>query len=183
MRTYVALLRGINVSGRNIVPMSGLKKLFLGSGFLDVVTYLNSGNVVFRTRNAAPDRLRSVIESAVKRQFALEIKVLVSTLEQLIRCLRACPYDPGKLRPGENIFLTILSSVPVAELVDNLTSAKDETDECLTTGNVVYILTRRGYSKTSYANSFIEKTLAVDATTRNINSLNKIAEIGSKLGR
>lgn len=183
MRTYVALLRGINVSGRKVVPMSELKKLFIDSGFRDVVTYINSGNAVFRADKITTAGMRALIEARLKTRFGFEVKVIVLSLRELTEYLSACPYDQGKLRQGEVVYVTLLSASPGMEKIGGMMTDPNETDEFTMKGKAVYLIARHGYSRTRYNNAFIENELKVGATTRNINTLVKIAEIGLNLSR
>lgn len=183
MQTYVALLRGININGRKIVPMSELKSLFIDSGFVDVVTYINSGNVVFRAEKITTTMMRSLIEAELEKRFGFEVKVIVLSLKELTGHLSACPYDRMRMHQGEVIYLSLLSVSPGNKKIRGIQADPNETDEFIVKGKVVYLVVRHGYSRTRYNNAFIENELKVDATTRNINTLMKIAEIGLKLSR
>ncbi len=177
---FVALLRGINVSGKKVVPMAELRKLFLEAGYAGVSTYINSGNVVFNSDGEDPDAVRSDIEARLMKKFGFEVKVIVTTLPELRGYLSGCPYDEGLLKDGENIYITILSRRPGREESAGVESVDGKGDEHLLAGKAVYILVKGGYTKTVFSNSFLEKKLGVDATTRNINTLRKIAEIWEK---
>jgi uncharacterized protein (DUF1697 family) len=83
VRTFVALLRGVNVGGNNMISMSELAECVKGLGFSDVRTYINSGNVVFRARARNPRKLEQDIEAAIERRFSAGIRVLVRDLDQM----------------------------------------------------------------------------------------------------
>jgi uncharacterized protein (DUF1697 family) len=83
VRTFVALLRGVNVGGNNMISMSELTECVQGLGFSDVRTYINSGNVVFRARARNPRKLEEDIEAAIDRRFSASIRVLVRDLDQM----------------------------------------------------------------------------------------------------
>ena len=105
MRRYIALLRGVNISGKNKVPMAELKLGFESLGFSDVRTWLNSGNVVFSSEETEPAALTGQIEGMIQRRFGLEIPVFVLPQEELADTLRHAPdwwgtEDPdGEYRP------------------------------------------------------------------------------------
>lgn len=181
MQTCVALLRGVNVSGKKTVPMNELKRLFVDSGFVNVVTYLNSGNVVFQSDKDTNPRIRGLIEANLERRFGFEIKVIVLGLGELERYISRCPYDEKKLSQGEVIYFTLLSSAPSRKAVNEMKTCPDETDDFVVAVKVVYLVAGHGYSKTRYNNAFFEKAFRVDATTRNINTLRRISEIGLEL--
>ena len=83
MKTYIALLRGINVSGKNIIKMTELKQLFLNEGFKNVTTYIQSGNVVFNTTENSKIKLEQLISIAIKNQFGYNINLLILTNKEL----------------------------------------------------------------------------------------------------
>ncbi|MCW1921141.1 DUF1697 domain-containing protein [Luteolibacter arcticus] len=91
MKTYLALLRGINVSGKNPVPMAKLKASLSELGLADVQTYLQSGNVVFRTKkSSSPAKLATEIEAVITRDFGYKVPVLVLTAAEIeLRCAQA----------------------------------------------------------------------------------------------
>jgi uncharacterized protein (DUF1697 family) len=91
MTTYVALLRGINVGGHTKVDMKTLKVLFEELGYHDVRTYINSGNVIFRTAQADPRTLEDAIEKAIHRIFSHEIYVVVRSLDEMDRLMDHLP--------------------------------------------------------------------------------------------
>ena len=80
---YIALLRGINVGGKNKVDMKKLKSTFESLGYTSVVTYINSGNIIFEDSSKGQDRFSDEIEDAIKRDFQLDIKVLVKSFEEI----------------------------------------------------------------------------------------------------
>ena len=91
MKRYIALLRGVNISGKNKVPMAELKKGFEGLGFGEVKTYLNSGNVIFSSVEENTEGLMHRIESMIKNQFSLDIPVFVIPKESLEDILQHAP--------------------------------------------------------------------------------------------
>ncbi len=180
MRIYVALLRGINVSGKKTVPMPELKKLFSDAGYTSISTYINSGNVVFKSEKSDPDAIRQILEERIEAKFGFEVKVIVIELAELVSCLAQCPFKERSLGAGEQIYLTFLSKPPSRQAVGAIENRKGDSDEHVLRGKVVYLLVKNGYSNTSLNNKFLEKKLCVDSTTRNINTLRKISEIGDE---
>ena len=94
MAIYIALMRGINVSGRHLIRMAELQNSFAALGFADVQTYLQSGNVVFRSGKSDASTLASVIENKVKQDFGHDVAVLVLTAGQLAAIAAANPLWP-----------------------------------------------------------------------------------------
>ncbi len=178
MKPYVALLRGVNVSGKRIVPMSRLKRILLDAGFHDVTTFLNSGNVVFRAWDADSTRAVALIEEVIEDEFGFHVKVLVLSIREVRQILGKCPFVEGTSGKSGKVYVTFLSSVPRPAAVAKLRLVSDETDEIAISGKAVYLLARRGYASTTFNNNFIERILQVEATTRNTNTLRKIVELG-----
>ena len=100
MKRYIALLRGVNISGKNKVPMAELKKVFEGLGFGEVKTYLNSGNVIFSSVEENTEGLMRRIESMIKKQFSLDIPVFVIPKESLEDILQHAPEWWGSENKG-----------------------------------------------------------------------------------
>jgi uncharacterized protein (DUF1697 family) len=89
--TYLALLRGINVGGKNKVEMSRLKSMFEGIGLTDVRTYINSGNVIFTSRRRKPVSLTPLIEDAIAGEFGFPVKVVLRDLDNMRAVVDAIP--------------------------------------------------------------------------------------------
>lgn len=166
------------MSGKKTVAMTELKKVFADCGFSDVSTCINSGNVVFRSKMNSIARLKKPVELKIKKKFGFEVKTVILELAELERILSRCPFRENDLKAGEKIYFTILSGVPDRKLVSKLEGFERGTDEFIVMGNVIYLLVKNGYSRTVLNNGLIEKVLNTDGTTRNINTLKKIAEIG-----
>ena len=88
---YVALLRGINVGGKNIIEMKQLKELVQNKGFEKVATYINSGNLIFTDTVYTANQIRAILEEAVRERFGLDIKILLRSLEQFRRMMDKLP--------------------------------------------------------------------------------------------
>lgn len=116
MRRYIALLRGVNISGKNKVPMAELKLGFESLGFLDVRTWLNSGNVVFSSEETEPAALTGQIEGMIQRRFGLEIPVFVLPQEELADTLRHAPDWWGTEDP--EVYDNLIFILPPASFQD-----------------------------------------------------------------
>jgi uncharacterized protein (DUF1697 family) len=164
MKTYVALLRGVNVSGQNKVGMKELRARLLGLGFQNVATYVQSGNVVFRTSAASDPTL--LIERDIRQAFGVGVTVLLRTKEQLRRVSTQNPFlkrgnDPATLH------VTFLSETPKPARVRDLTAKVNGPDELVVRGREVYLRCPNGYGRTKLSNTFLERQLGSPATTRN----------------
>jgi len=180
-KVYVALLRGINVAGSKVILMGDLKNVFEGAGFSQVKTYIQSGNVVFMSRGKEHQGLERVIKDVIKGAFRFDVRVAVLELSELERIIQKNPYDGTGLKKGERIYLTILSEKPDKERVGELRKAKNSDDDFEVIGKTVYMLCRKGYAKSVFNNNAIEKVLKVNATTRNLETMIKLVEMGKSI--
>jgi uncharacterized protein (DUF1697 family) len=182
MTVYIALLRGINVGGHNKIAMANLKELFRELGFQNAFTYIQSGNVVFRSEVKDPSAIEKTLKRGIKDRFSLDVEVIVKSHEELLRIIDANPFDKASLSEGERIFFTLLSQEPADGSVDELKKVDGGGDELVMKDKTAYLLCKNGYSKTVYSNNSIERTLDVIATSRNLETMKKLAELGATLG-
>lgn len=111
MKNYVAFLRGINISGKNKIEMAKLKAEFEAAGFMEVSTYLNSGNVIFSCEEIEP---KKVIENLIFQKFGLEIPVYVIELETLKEILENAPawWNSGNKEKYDNLIFVLTDDSP-----------------------------------------------------------------------
>ncbi len=163
--TYVALLRGINLGARNKVSMQDLRALFDSLGADDVSTYVQSGNVVFKSSDSAAD-LVPEIQRRIRRDLGLEVKVLLRTRAQLAKVVSANPFARSKRDPS-TLHVTFLDEKPDRVRVRGLDPDRFAPDELHVLGQEVYLHCPNGYGRSKLSNAYFEKQLAVAATTRN----------------
>ena len=174
MPIYVALLRGINVSGQKIIKMEDLKNAFESLHYEHVVTYIQSGNVVFGSAASNTALLQTQIKNKLLKTFGFEIPIIVKTLKEIEETIKRNPFKKIKAQQGEKLHVTFLSGNPAKAAGDSLAAIKNDVDEIRLIGSEVYILVRKGYGTTLFSNIFIEKKLAVSATTRNWATVEKL---------
>jgi uncharacterized protein (DUF1697 family) len=158
--------------------MEDLKKAFKSLRYKQVTTYIQSGNVVFGTPTANSKLLRSEIEKKLQKVFGFEVSVIVKTIQELEEVVRRNPFKKVKLKEDEKLYVTFLAQEPAKVAADNLADVKNNVDEIRLSGSEVYVLCRKGYGRTLFSNTFIEKKLAVSATTRNWATVNKLLSLG-----
>jgi uncharacterized protein (DUF1697 family) len=173
----IALLRGINVNGHNLIKMTDLKRMFAAMGFARVQTYIQSGNVLFESAEDAAV-LQRRIEAEIQAVFGLSVPVVVRTTAELERVISDCPFPPHELRAGESLYVALLAAAPAQAGIDRLLAYPSDTDELRIAGREVYLLLRQGAHKTRFTNNFLEQKLGVAATTRNWQTINKLAALG-----
>jgi uncharacterized protein (DUF1697 family) len=177
MTTYAAMLRGINVSGRNRLAMEDLRALVTAVGGTDVRTYIQSGNAVFVSRRSASAVVGS-LESGLESALGSKVPVLVRTKEELEAIIETNPF----LHRGEDpkvLHVTFMGAVPRPEAVASVPMKTADTDELQVSGREVYLFCPNGYGNTKLTNSFFEKRLGSSATTRNWKTVTKLVELAS----
>ncbi len=169
MTRYVALLRGVNVGGRTL-PMADLRALFTDLGYGDAETYIQSGNVVFSGRSvrAAP------LEQAIADTFALPATVLLRTAAELVAVLAANPFPANGADP-KTLHVTFLAQRPKPAATRALDPDRYAPDTYAVSGREVFVHCPGGYGRTKINNTYFEKHLAIPATTRNWNTVRRLA--------
>jgi uncharacterized protein (DUF1697 family) len=167
----VALLRGINLGARNKIAMADLRDLFAGLGAEDVATHVQSGNVVFAGNVDA-----SAIEARIERDLGLQIAVLVRSAAELDRLVTRNPFA-RKASELKQLHVTFLAEKPGAARVKELDPDRSPGDEFSVAGRDVYLYCPNGYGPSKLSNDYFEKKLGVAATTRNWNTVTKLAEL------
>jgi uncharacterized protein (DUF1697 family) len=170
--TFIAMLRGINVSGHKIVKMERLRATFEALGFGNVRTYVQSGNVVFDGQGVpakAAEKIAEKIAARIERDFGFSVPVTVLTGEALGRLVAENPFGKEKGIDPAKLHVTFLSGPAAAEGLKRLGALPAGPDRfsCRTTSTLVYLHCPEGYGNSKLSNGAIEKALALGATTRN----------------
>lgn len=170
--TFIAMLRGINVSGHKIVKMERLRATFEALGFGNVRTYVQSGNVVFGGQGApakAAEEIAEKIAARIEGDFGFAVPVTVLTGEALGRVVAENPFVKEKGIDPAKLHVTFMSGPAAAEGLKKLGALPAGADRfsCRTTSTSVYLHCPGGYGNTKLSNGAIEKALALGATTRN----------------
>jgi uncharacterized protein (DUF1697 family) len=176
-RSYVALLRGVNLGPRNRIAMTDLRRLVEELGAEDVTTYLQSGNVVFRSRTGAA-QLGPRLEKSLGRALGLEVTVVVKTGAQLAKICERNPFSVGRTDP-KTLHVTFLAEAPARSRVRELSGRRFAPDRFEVTGHEVYLHCPNGYGRSKLSNDLFERALDVRATTRNWRTVRALAELAS----
>ncbi|MDO5978175.1 DUF1697 domain-containing protein [Flavivirga spongiicola] len=174
MKTYIALLRGINVSGQKKVPMAELRELLSNSGLKEVQTYIQSGNVIFKSTEEDLQKLAFKIHNAIKTHFGFEVPILVKTHQDLKEVFDNCPFPEEK---KINSYFTLLYSVPDIDLINEAAKITYPNEEFAITNDCIYFYCSTGYRKAKYSNNFFERKLKTTATARNYKTMIKLLEL------
>lgn len=173
MSSYLALLRGVNVSG-TALRMADLKKSLADVGLEEVQTYLQSGNVVFKSKGATAE-----IEARIKKDFGLSIGVLVLTAKEIDAVASNNPLWPKSGGEGSHFHATFLFEPVTKKTFDALSLPAAEGEQAVLGKGAVLLHCPHGYGRTKLNNTYFEKALGVKATTRNWKSVMALRELCS----
>ena len=165
---YVSLLRGINVSGQKKIKMADLKDLYRDLGFDHPQTYIQSGNVVFDSRNRSKATLRTTIEQGILARFGFEVAVEVRSGEELRQAIQHCPFDDLDLeKEASRVLLCFLAKAPSKAAIERITPFIGNDERLVFGENVAYLHCPQGHGKSKLSNNLLEQKLGMSATTRN----------------
>jgi uncharacterized protein (DUF1697 family) len=167
MPTAIALLRGINVSGHQVMKMEPLRGSFEALGFGNVRTYVQSGNVVFEAKAGDLAGLPGKLAARLLRDFGFSVPVTVRAAEEMGRVVRENPFLKEKGIDLSKLHVTFLSDIPSGAGLKKLGGMATGPDRFHCRRTSVYLHCPEGYGNTRLSNNAIEKALAVGATTRN----------------
>ena len=177
MKTYIALLRGVNVGGYKKLPMVELRSLFSELGFEKTQTYIQSGNVVFKSKLIDVKVLKNEIEQAILRYFKFEVSVLVISPKDLKQFFDDCPFLETQ---KTNSYFMFLFDKPNKDLVKKVSGLFYPNETFVITKTVIYFYSSVGYGKAKCNNSFFEKKLNITTTTRNYKTIIKLLSLSTE---
>ena len=181
MPTYIAMLRGINVSGHKIVKMDRLRAAFESLGFHHVTTYVQSGNVVFTAAKDTPARLSGKIGEKMQRVFGFSVSTVLKTPKELEKVIENNPFAKNKQIDVSSLHVTFLSEPPATSARKKLEGIAAGPDQFRVARQEIYLHCPDGYGRTKLSNTAFEKMLSVSATTRNWKTINTLFEMASEI--
>jgi len=174
MNTYIALLKGINVGGHKKVPMAELRELFSKSGYENVQTYIQSGNVIFQTPNTSKAKIEATIEKAIFDHFGFEVLVLVKTKDELKQIFENSPFSEDKKKAS---YFMMLHETPSVELVEVASQKIYESEEYMILNDCIYFFNAKGLGQSKFNVNFFERKLNTFVTARNYNTMVKLLSL------
>jgi len=177
MNTCIALLRGINVSGQNSVKMDDLTAIFRELDFTDIRTYIQSGNVIFKSTQTSCDELEKMISERILLKLGMNVKTFVFDEKSFEGIIGKNPFIADKTKEQAFLHITFLSDRPDKLLIESLQSFKLPEEEFLINNRAIYLYCPKGYGKTKLNNTLFEKKLKTVATTRNWRTVIEILKI------
>lgn len=170
MKKYIVLLRGINVSGKNKIPMVTLRELLNDLEFQNVQTYIQSGNIILTSEQSKLE-VSKRIKKGILQKFDLDIHVIVKTVLELNEIVKNYPFS---LENEKIVAFTFLDKISDKETIEVKNVGEDLYK---IVKDVVYLNCKSGFGKTKLTNNVLEKKLNVNATTRNLKTTLKLAEL------
>jgi len=171
MTTHLALLRGINVSGHNMMKMDVLKNCLETVGFQNVVTYIQSGNVFIDTEDENVASVGFKIKQEIFKAFGHEVPVIVINKSDLEACLTNNPFLKEKETDTKKLYVAFISTALRADSINDLRISQFKPDEARIDKNRIFIKYAVGAGKTRFDQKYIEKKLNVSATIRSWNTV------------
>jgi uncharacterized protein (DUF1697 family) len=167
---YVAILRGINVSGKNLIKMDALKITMEKIGFQSVSTYIQSGNICFESNLEDTLEIAFTVKNGIEKNFNLNVPVLVLNMEEFDKILIENPFVNQSNFDTKFMHITFLESEIDSNIIPQLVEKCSESEQLFCQGKAIYLYLPTGYGTTKLSNNFIEKKLKNLATTRNWNT-------------
>jgi len=178
MNKYISILRGINVGGSKKILMADLKSLFEKLEFLNIQTYIQSGNVIFDSAQKRTNAiLEQKIQKAISETFGFDVPVIIRTVEELTESIANNPFWKEKDADIDRLHLTFLKELPSKEKLDKLKTLTFGPDRFEIIGKNAFIFCSAGYSDSKLTNQFFENKLGTSATTRNWKTVIKLHEL------
>jgi len=169
---HLALLRGINVGGKAILPMKDLAAIFAAAGATAVQTYIQSGNVVFEA--ADPEAVAARVTAEIAARFAYPGRIVLRSAGELAAAYRANPFDGA---PIETLHVYFLADRPTPAAVESLDPNRSSGDSFLVQGRDIFLHLPNGMARTKLTNAYFDGKLQTVSTARNWKTVAKLVEM------
>ena len=181
MRVMIALLRGVNVGGHHKIKMEELRALFASLKLRDAQTYIQSGNVVFRTDERDSGKVSQQIQKGIEKRFGFRVDAVVRTAAELRDVVARNPFAKRKeIAPGK-LSVTFLASDPGEEARETVRKMKTDPEELRIDGCEAYLYFPNGMGRPKLSWPAVERVLKTSGTGRNWNSVRALLEMAEKL--
>ncbi|MBC3887783.1 DUF1697 domain-containing protein [Acetobacterium paludosum] len=177
MEKYIALMRGVNVGGKNKVSMPELKALFMQKGFDEVVTYINSGNIIFASDNLDEKKIKEDCEALIENKFQINISIFIIAVSDLMTALNHAPSWWGLDKESKHNAIFILPPATVFEVFEEVGSIKPEYEKVDHYGRVVFWSAPiKTFSRTRWS-KVVGSSVYSSITIRNANTVKKLLQL------
>ncbi|HVS10249.1 MAG TPA: DUF1697 domain-containing protein [Planctomycetota bacterium] len=173
---YVALLRGINVGGKNVLPMAALAEIFSRTGCADVRTYIQSGNIVFTASSEMAERIPGLVPTRIAERFGIRPPIVLRSSAELRRAAAANPFLKAGAAP-DSLHVAFLADLPHRARRSALDPRRSPGDSFALRGRELYLHLPNGTARTKLTNAYIDSTLGTTSTLRNWRTVLKLLEL------
>jgi uncharacterized protein (DUF1697 family) len=171
---HLALLRGVNVGGKNRLSMAELVRVFADAGCVDVSTYIQSGNVLFRAPTATIAQLPDALSARIRTRFALDVPVILRSRTEFDDVVAANPFLAGGADPA-TLYVGFLGGRPTASRLATLDGDRSPPDEFRVVGREIHLRLPNGAARTKLTNAYFDRALATVSTFRNWRTVVELA--------
>jgi len=180
LNIFVALLRGVNVGGNNMISMSSLKKSFEAMGFTNVSTYINSGNIIFDAKEKDARKLEKKIEQMLSREYQLESKVVLRSSSEMEKLVQSLPRNWGGDSSWRYNVIFLRHTIDSEEIIADLPVKSDVDHLTYRPGTLLWSAQVSELPK-SYMAKLSSRKIFQDMTVRNLNTTKKLYELMKKV--
>jgi len=176
---FVALLRGVNVGGNNMISMKSLKESFEVMGFINVSTYINSGNIIFQSKEDDPRKLEKKIEQMLSSDYQLESKVVLRSLPEMEKLVKALPQNWGDNSDWRFNVIFLRHSIDSEKILDELPANSDIEEVLYRPGTLLWSVQASEANRSKFVKLSTRKNFK-DMTVRNLNTTRKLYDLMKK---
>jgi uncharacterized protein (DUF1697 family) len=174
--SHLALLRGVNVGGKNKLPMKDLTEMFIEAGCKDVRTYIQSGNVIFNASARVSSRIADQVTTQIADRFGYQTPVIVRTLAELRDVFSGNPFQKEGA-DEKALYVMFLAHVPTPADIEKLDPDRSPGDGFIVRGHAVYLHLPGDVAGTKLTNAYFDSRLATTSTARNWRTITKLVEL------
>jgi uncharacterized protein (DUF1697 family) len=175
--TYIAFLKGVNVSGQKLIKMAELRAMLEKLGYKNVRTYIQSGNVIFEAAKTKNETLAKKVEKDMFKYLGYEVTVVIRSSDDIKSIIAAYPFSKIKNHDQYRVNVAFLSAEPEKANIKELEILSTDDEMFKVKRSDCYVIYRQGFPDTLTGKNIIEKKLRVKATVRNWNTVNKILTV------
>jgi len=179
MEKYIAILRGINVSGQKKIKMDELRLLMKELKLKNLQTYIQSGNLIFEHSKITDLELAKKIGKKIFHNYGFQVPVITRALSEWKDVFDNNPFLKNRSEDISRLHVTFLADNPKDEYLDRLNKLNSPPDEFIISGKEIYLFCPNGYGRTKLSNNFFESKLKVTATTRNFKTVKTVLDIAN----
>lgn len=173
---YVALLRGVNLGSKNKVPMPALRAMFIGVGALNVESYIQSGNILFRATPKSANKIIAAVCEEIARQFGFHAAIVIRNLAELEDVLVSNPFLATG-RDEDDLHVFFLRNHPASDDVAKLNAGRSPGDEFHVRGRDIYLYMPNGVARSRLTNAYFDSQLKTVSTARNWRTVKTLVEM------